>query len=370
MPADLAFTLTLAYLPAPPTVMDAIQEIEVECSTELASAFRLRLGLSRNLIGDYSILFEDLFRPLLPVSIRLSGPLGVPEALINGYVSHQQVTYGDEPGAAVLEVTGMDVTMVMNLEEKVRSWPNLPDAAVAAAIFGEHAVVPRVQPTLPQLVEPEATRIQRGSDIRFLRLLAERNGFECYVQPEPLSGLDMGYFQPPQLLPGPAQAVLNVNMGPDTNVAGFKVDYDMLRPTMAFGAGIDARTKAIQPAIAPISTLLPLGLEGSLLRILPPPQARPADTGLFSTGELQTAAQALVDRSSWAVSAEGSVGPSVGILRPGGLVNVRGAGRVHSGAYYVTKVWHVINRDGHSQRFQARRNAVGLTGAELFVDVA
>jgi hypothetical protein len=370
MTPDLAFALTLAHLPAPPPVIDAVQEIEVEASTEMASAFRLRLGIARNDLGDYTLLFEDIFRPLLPVGIRLSNPLGVPEALINGYVSGQNVTFSDEPGSAVLEVTGMDVTMMMNLEEKVRPWPNLPDAAIATAIFGEHVVVPRVQPTTPTLVEPEGTRIQRGTDIRFLRLLAERNGFECYVQPEPLTGLDFGYFQPPQVFPGPPQAVLNVNCGAETNVSDFKITYDMVRPTMAFGAGIDVVTKTVQPALAPVALQNPLGLEPALLRVLPPPLVRPADTGLFSTAELQPALQAIVDRSTWAVIGEGTVGPSVGILRPGGIVNVRGPGRVYSGSYYVTKVWHVINRDGHTQRFQARRNAVGLTGTELFIDVA
>ena len=45
------------------------------------------------------------------------------------------------------------------------------------------------------------------------------------------------------------------------------------------------------------------------MRVLPPPITRPADTGLFRTGELQSAAQAVADRSSWALVAEGEIGP-------------------------------------------------------------
>ena len=81
----------------------------------------------------------------------------------------------------------MDATLVMNMTDSVTPWPNMPDSAIAAAIFGTHAIVPEVDPTSPVLVEPEGTTIQRGSDIRFLRRLARRNGFDCYVQPEPLS---------------------------------------------------------------------------------------------------------------------------------------------------------------------------------------
>src|SRR5207247_8260095 len=127
-------------------------------------------------------------------------------------VSGQQVTFSEEPGRSTLEVTGMDATLLMNLFEKVMPWPNMPDSAIAAAIFGQYALVPQVFPTPPYLIEPEGTTTQRATDIRFLRRLARRNSFECYVQPEPMTGVDLGHFEPPQLL-GLPQAVFSVNMG-------------------------------------------------------------------------------------------------------------------------------------------------------------
>lgn len=365
---QLSFTLLFGPAPAPPDVVDAVQEIEIDASTDEAAVFRLRLATAQTAIGDWTLLERDYFRPLLPLSVRVSNRLGVPEALINGYVSHQEVTYANDPGQSVLEVSGMDATLLMNLQEKVLPWPNLPDSAIAAAIFGQYAIVPRLQNTTPQLVETEGTTTQRGTDIRFLRRLARRQGFECYVQPEPLSGVDQGFFQPPPSPVGPPQAVINVNMGPETNVEGFKVRYEMAQPTTAVASGLDTATKAVQPALAPASLQFPYGVEPALTRVLPPPVVRPADTGLMRTGELQPAVQAIVDRSSWAVMAEGQVGAEVGILRPGRLLNIRGAGRLFSGSYYTTRVSHTINRDtGHVQRFEARRNAVTLTGAEIYV---
>jgi hypothetical protein len=364
------FTLLIGFAPAPPMVVDAVQEIEIDTSTRDAGVFRLRLGISRTRLGDWSVLEFDLFRPLVPVAIRLTNPAGIPEAVINGYVTRQEVSYAEEPGASVLEVSGMDATHLMNLQEKVMPWPNLPDNAIAAAIFGQYAVVPRVRPTPPLLVEPEGTTTQRGTDIRFLKRLAQRNGFECYVQPEPLTGLDQGFFQPAATGPGVPQAVLNVNMGPETNVTGFQVSYDMTQPTSVVAAGLDAGTKAPQPALAPVPLGVPMGLEPALLRILPPPIVRPAGTGLMKTSELQTAMQAIVDESSLAVRASGTVPGTAGILRPGGIVNVRGAGRVFSGSYYLTRVSHAVSLEGgHTQRFEAVRNAVTLTGTELFVDL-
>ena len=164
-----------------------------------------------------------------------------------------------------------------------------------------------------------------------------RNGFDCYVQPEPVTGLDQGYFQPPPQPLGPPQAVINVGMGPEINVEGFKVHYEMTRPTSAVAATLDAATKAVQPALAPVSTRVPMG-------------------------------KAIVDESSWAVEASGSVGLDLGILRPGKLINVRGAGRLFSGSYLATRIAHSLDRDGsYTQTFRARRDAVGMTGAELYV---
>ncbi len=347
--------------------MDAIQEIQVESSTEEAGILRLRLGIAQTALGDWSILQLDLFRPLVPVTVRVQTGLGAPQAIINGYVSDQEVTYSDEPGQSTLEVTGMDVTSMMNLQEKVMPWPNMPDSAIAAAVFGQYGVVPQIQPTAPVLVEPEGTTTQRSSDIRFLKRLARRNGFNCYVLPEPLSGLDQGHFQPPSLL-GLPQAVLSVSMGEQTNVSGFKVRYEMLQPTTAVASGLDISTKAPQPALAPASLQVPLGVEPSATRILPPPIARPAQ-GEARNPALQAATQALVDRSTWAVVAEGNVGPDVGVLKPGKIVNIRGAGRVFNGSYYVTRVRHNITPGSYTQSFEARRNAVTMTGAELYVQL-
>jgi hypothetical protein len=364
----LSFTIQLGLAPAPSEVIDAVQAIEVESSTEIAGAFRLRLGISQTPLGDWTLLEQDLFRPLTPLTIHVSNAQGLPEALINGYVGTQHVSYSTEPGGTVLEVSGMDITLMMNLEEKVQPWPNLPDTAIAAAIFGQYAVVPRTGSTTPQFVEPQGTTTQRATDIRFLKRLAQRNGFDCFVQPEPISGIDQGYFQAPDLT-GLPEAVLNVNSGPQTNVQNFQVTYDMSAPTGAIALGIDVSDKSVQTAIAPASLQVPLGLEPSLLRLGTTATVQPAGTGLMVSGELQPFAQAIADRSSFALVAEGSVDPDVGLLRPGGIVNIRGAGRLFSGSYYLTRVTHTITRENHVQRFRGKRNAVTLTGAEVFVEL-
>ena len=113
-----------------------------------------------------------------------------------------------------------------------------------------------------------------------------------------------------------------------------------------------------------------MGLEPALFRIIPPPVAQqlPGCAGQSDRGKLRALASA--SATSRAITAQGEVD---GIkfarpLRAGLPVLVRGAGRQNSGLYYVQSVTHRISRDDYRQSFSAWRNAVGLTGAEIFFD--
>lgn len=333
-------------------------------SVEVASVFRLRIGIAQTSTG-WSVLEDDLFTPLLPVAIKLKADSGPSQTLINGFVNSQNVTYSDDPGKSVLEVTGMDATILMNLEEKITAWPNQADSAIASTIFGNYQLAPQVEQTSPVISDPEGTTIQRGSDIRFLRQLAHRNGFDCYVQPDPSSGVDSGYFQS-RRLQGQPQSVLSVAAGRQSNVTEVTVRYEMSQPTGAAASGVDVPTKSAQPVTSTSSSDQALGAIAVLDRLKPSPLVRLAGTGLVHSGDLQSIAQAVVNRSSWAVNATGTAGSDVSVLRPGGQFLLRNAGGQLSGAYYLVNVSHHISKDGWVQRFQAVRNAVGLTGAEAF----
>jgi hypothetical protein len=389
MQGGISYTVLMGQppLPIPTPLLDALQKIEVETSTEMASVFRLRFGISQTGFGDWDLLmpqYEDLFfRPMTPVQIRVKIGLDIPKAIINGYVTNQTVLYDDEGGASVMELTGMDATLLMNLQEKVMAWQLPDDGAVAAAIFAQYGIIPMVSPSLPFNLDPNDKTVQRGTDIRFLRRLAQRNGFECYVQPQPQSGLDAGYFAPPTNIPGEEQAVLNVKWGSETNVSEFKIRYDMARPTVAVAAGVDVTTRtptfatSIAPSVTPPPTGglypwgAPMGLQDATLRAAagahPPPMVLPAQTGQMAYPGLAIVNQAIANRSSWAIVAEGLVGADVGVLYVGATVNIRGAGMAFNGAYYVTRVTHTLECGGYAQKFEARRNALDMTGAEIYL---
>jgi phage protein D len=365
----VSYTLLIDDAPASPELMEAIHQLEVEDHAQMADMLRLSVavGVRENGSG-WDVLDDGMFERLSNIKVRVTVGSGSAEPLIDAYVIETNADFSNQPGRSLLRVVAMDPTVLMNLEEKVRPWPNMADSDIASSIFGEYAFTAEVEQTQPSRQEVDHTMIQRGTDIQLLRQLASRNGHECYVETNPQGGQPAAHFHKPRL-EQTAQGVLSVNMGQATNVNKFKARYDMLRPTTAQVIGLDVESRSDQPAQAENASQRVLG-GASALGGERPRKVLLSQTGLAETGELQTLAQAVVDQSSWAITAEGELNTVAygGVLRAKRPVEVRGAGRQFSGTYYVERVLHVIRSEGYSQRFSLRRNASGLSGQERFVE--
>jgi phage protein D len=365
---EVSYRLLIDGQPAAPDILSAIQQIEVEDHADMADMLRLRLAIGiREGCCDWSIIDDSVFGRLATLRVLVTVGSSV-EPLIEARVIETSADFSNQPGSSVLNVVAMDPTVCMNLEEKVRPWPNMADSDIATSIFGDYDFAPRVEQTQPTRQDVESTTIQRGTDIQFLRELARRNGYECYVEMNPSTGIVEGHFHPPQPDQEP-QGVLSVNMGEATNVNTFNARNEMLRPTTAQVTGLDEMSQSDQPAQAESSSLPGLGRESALGGDRPR-RVLLSQTGLSQTGELQSLAQAVADRSAWAITAEGELNTVAygGILRAKRPVNVQGAGNQFGGTYYVEMVSHTFSGDGYTQRFTLRRNALGLTGQENYVE--
>ena len=364
------YALLIDGMPASPELLAVIQQIEVEDNADMADMLRLRIAIGVNEgCCDWSFVDEDVFSRLAKIQISITVE-NLAEPLLVAHIIETSASFANQPGQSVLNVVAMDPTVLMNLEEKVKPWPDMADSDIATAVFTDrtYGFVPVIEMTTWHRQEMEQKVIQRGTDIQFLRGLAQRNGCECYVEMSPLTGLVEGHFHPPRI-EQPPQGVLSVNMGEATNVNSFSARYDMLRPTTAQVTGLDVGTLSHQPAQAQDLAQAGLGQEatlgGSNRR-----RALLSQTGMGQTGELQTYAQAVADRSAWAITADGELNTVAygSVLRAKRPVNVRGAGRQFSGTYYVEKVLHTFAGDSYTQRFTLRRNGLGLTGRESFVE--
>jgi phage protein D len=366
----VSYTLLINGTPPTASLLNAVHRIEVEEHVDLASMLRLRLNIGVAESGDqWRIIDEKIFERLTPLSLRVTLGSGIPQTLIKAHVIETNIDFSSEPGQSTLNVVAMDETIRMNLEEKIRAWPNMADSTIATTLFDEYGLVPVVESTQPVRQVVDQTVVQHGTDIEFLRFLAHRNGYECYVETNPLTQLEEGHFHPPRLEQQP-QGTLNVNLGESTNVDNLNVRFDKVKPATAETADLKIGSQSQQSAnVSEIAHRLlgsdsPLG-DGNQRR------HRLSKIGLAETGELQTYAQAVVDRSAWAITAAGMVYTNTygDLLRARRLVLVRGVGRQFSGMYYVERVQHLIENDQYSQHFTLRRNATGLTGGEPFGQV-
>lgn len=370
MASQITYALAVDGTPASPALLNAVKQIDVEDHTEMAAMLRLRLAVAvRDDGSGWTLLDDDTFPRL--TRLRLSITVGSGKALpvIEAHVIETATQFTSDPGGSLLVVVAMDPTVLMHLEERVKPWPNMKDSDVASAIFSDRAYqfTPVVDDSRWSRDENDHTLIQRGTDIHFLQQLADRNGFECFVELNADSGALEGHFHPPRHDAQP-QGVLTVNMGEATNVDRFRARFDMLGPTTAEATTLDVEDGSDQSGEAETATQEGLGREEATANDRPR-KVLLSQLAMARSGEAQRYAQAVVDRSSWAIVADGELNTVAygGVLRAKRPVMVRGVGRTFSGRYYVERVLLSIGGDGScTQRFTLRRNALGLTGRERF----
>jgi phage protein D len=367
--AQVAYTLTIDDQPASADLIDVIQRLEVEDNAEMADMMRLTVAIAvRNGCSSWNVVDQNTFQRLTKLRVSVNVGSGKTEPLMEAYVIQTSADFANQPGQSVLNVVAMEPTVKMNLKEVIKPWPNMSDSDIAEAIFSspDYNFCADVDSTQPTHDEDDHTEMQRGTDIQFLQSLAQRNGYECYVELNPESGKVEGHFHSPRLQTTP-QGVLSVNMGDATNVNSFHASFDMLQPTTARASNVNLDSHEEQSTNSDSSEDRSLG-STSTVPTDNPRQVLLSGTGLPDTGELQTAAQAEVDRSAFAITAEGEVNTVAygDVLRAKRPVLVRGAGQQFSGLYYVQRVTHTFTGDGYTQHFSLRRNALGLTHQEDF----
>jgi phage protein D len=364
--AEVAFTLQVGGGPVSDELLESVQSIEVEDNAEQADMLRLRLATAVERDGGrWSVLDAALFTRLTNVRVGTKVGSGAAEPLIDAYVIDLRASFSSEPGRSSVEIVAMDGSAKLQMKEEVRRWPDQSDSQIASAIFSEAGLSADVEDTQPVRSSRHTTTIQRGNPLRFLRHLAERNGFETFVEVG-ADGRGVGHFHAPRLQEEP-QGVLNVNMGSDTNIDGFSARNDLIGPTAAKANGYDAANRKDQPVDAQSAQQKPLGSQ-STVGGSSPRQVLLSNTGLSESGELQTATQAVVDRSAMSLSAEGTVygGDYPAVIKAKRPILVRGAGQEFSGTWYVTRVLHTLGDEGYAQRLSLRRNASGVTRQENF----
>lgn len=366
-PLTLLIGPTVA-VPAPATLVDALARVEVAHSDRGRSGFQIvfeagRAGASD--LADYPLLIQPLLKPFNRVILLVTFN-AVPAVLMDGIITQQELTPSEQPGASTFTITGEDVSVMMDLNQQSVEHPAQAESVIALMLIAKYAqygLIPMVIPP-PALDVPlpiERTPVQQVTDFAFLNEMARRYGYVFYVTPGPAPFTNTAYWGPPNRV-GVPQKALSVNLGPETNVTSISFHYDALAPTMVSGSVQDRLSNQSMPVRTFASTRPPLVSQPAWL--VNQPNVRTTqlqDSGLNAT-QAFARAQGITDASQDnVVTASGEVDALRydGLLRPRGLVGLRGAGTSYDGAYYVQSVSHSIARGEYKQRFTLTREGVG-----------
>jgi hypothetical protein len=345
-------------LPASYDVMTALAKVEVTNDAKGSDGFQMTFALAKGTL-DYNLLAGGAFDPGTRIIIGVV--LGaIPEVLIDGIITHHQLAPTNEPGMSTLTVTGTDVSIMLDLEEKEEKYENQPDFVIFTRLIAAYAkfgLVPQPTPTtnVPIMLQ-RIPRQARETDLKFIQRMATRNGFVFYVEPVTF-GVNTAYFGPEKRLGLPLPA-LSLNMGASTNIDSINFSQDGMAPVATKGTFIEPILKLSIPIPSLPSLKLPP------LASSPAPALRTVllrDTSNKNVGEAASAAVAAVTNSPDPVKGTGKVETVRygNILRARKLVGVRGAGSSYDGNYYVSRVSHNIARGEYTQSFSLTREGTG-----------
>jgi hypothetical protein len=354
-------------VPAPPTVMEALSSLEVSHSDDRQSGFQISFTIGRSGpldMLDYPLVANPLLRPFNRVVIIVTFN-AIPRVLMDGIITHQQMAPSDRPGASTFTITGEDVSVMMDREEKSVQHPAQDETLIALkliASYAQYGLIPMVIP--PLVIDPpipiERVPVQQATDLQYLKQMAERHAYVFYIKPGPAPLTNIAYWGPPERL-GLPQRALTINMGQATNVESFSVSNNALEPTLVSGQIQDRTTNQSVPVQTFASLRAPLSAMPAWLVNQPNLRRRQfRDSGLNAMQALGRA-QGMTDASVDAVVAEGQLDAMrYGTpLQARGLVGVRGAGYLHDGIWYVKRVTHQIKKETYKQKFTLTRDGLG-----------
>jgi hypothetical protein len=347
-------------IPAPGPVMDALIGLEVQNNDQDFDGFGLSFHLGRDSVSDYGLLKNGYLDP--PNRVIITTIInGLPEVLIDGVITRHRVMPSNRPGESTLQVYGKDISYLLSLEEKSETYRNQSDSTIVTLIlarYGRYGMIPTLTQTTDNPVETDRITTQQGTDLAFIRELAQRNGFVFYIEPT-VPGASTAYWGAENRT-GLPQSPLTINIGPDSNLdSPLTFEFDADRAEEPQITIVEPVTKIAIPIPLPASSLLSL----SSRPVQPLRKTLPRDTANLSPIQAVLRGLSGQGRSSDAVSTQGEVDAvRYGrVLRSRRLVNVRGSGNMYSGTYYVRQVTHRIKRGEYKQAFTLVREGQGST---------
>jgi len=360
-------------VPVPLPMMENLDTVEVTQSDTGQSGFQITFKAGRSGpidILDYQLLGNPLLMPhnRAVIIVTLNA---IPRVLMDGIILDRQLNPSTKPGASTITLSGKDVSIMMDKEQKPverLAQNEFVAALMIIAQYAQYGLIPMVMP--PFMIDfplpMERTPVQRATDLQHLQNLAGRFGYVFYIKPGPAPLMNTAYWGPPVRVGIPKKA-LSVNLGGDTNVERLDFRHDAKQASTFYGKVHDRNLNQHLPFETFASLRIP---PLALFPAVPFDLLNVRRTLLDNVEGLNYAqafakAQAETDKSMDSVlTATGELDTARygDLLEARGLVGLRGAGFSYDGFYYVQSVSHSISTNGaYKQRFTLTREGVGST---------
>ena len=353
-------------VPVPQFVLDSLSSVTITNSAErnTPSGFDLTFTLSTHSpLHTLFLLSGGASVPIVRV-ILIATVNGIPDVLIDGVITRQDVSPGSNAGNSTLTIRGVDLTALMDFVPLDGfPYPALPPegrvAAIIASRYMPFGIVPVIVPSFLVDIPIPIERIPRhqGTDLAYIHQLANEVGHVFFITPGPVPGMNVAYWGP-DIRIGIPQPALNINMDAHTNVESLSFSFDNERKEQPFIYIQNLFSKISIPI--PIPEINPLSPPLGLIPTIPKKFVNVTGTAKLSPIQAVLRGLARTSQTSDTVTASGSLNVlRYGrILKSRGLVGVRGAGTAFDGLYYVKSVTHNIKRGEYKQNFTLGRNGL------------
>jgi len=376
-------------VPLAPSILQYITEVRVE--QELSKAYRFAIRFEEDICGEF--MENGSQRDLQPgMQIAVIVPEGDDGAqcLVRGPILKVKTSVVTGGQGSWYEIHGEDRRAEMGRDSFSATFTG-ETSAVVKRLCDKYGIDVDVQDTVINHVETptpdQAGKLsQSGTDLAFIENAARTEGFEFWVEYQPLARTALTdtdpvgvqeKFQfkssPPRSTGQPATApltlpqlgaadagVLLVNVTDATtclNTLSFALEVDAERASSAYFAALNPQNELQRDqAFNPGPPMDPNGATS----------AQPVNTQFPMLGdthgtpaERRLRAEAALLEQSWFITATCSTSMFLyrRVLYPHKIVEVRGLGDMHDGSYQVSKVIHVINSHGHLMDLTLRRNS-------------
>lgn len=354
-------------LPVPRIVLDSLEQIRVTSSAGSVSGFQMNFTFNNR--SELNTIFliagavnETPVTPALRILVIITIN-GMPQPLFDGVMTNIQVQAGQNGQAGTITITGEDLTKVMDKQDwSGLPYPAMPIAARVALICSKYAAYGIVPIPIPEIfldvpIPVEKIPAQEGTDLQYIKSLAEEVGHVFYIEPGPVPGTNIAYFGP-EIKIGVPQPALNIDMDAHTNVESLSFSFDPTKGVLPIVFIQNPQTRIpiplpipdinpLQPPLAALSTTL------SNIKVM-------KDTAKMNPMKALSKGVAEAAKSQDSVTASGTldVVQYGRLLKSRQLVGVRGAGLAYDGLYFVKSVTSTIKKGELKQNFELTRNGL------------